>query len=387
MALFNKPSLNSSKGDLMTKKSTPKAQVAPTREVLRQHAEQQFAHELAALAEADTHPRPPKWNLSPRAVLTYLLGGVAGDTEITPKYVGERRLMEVAVATLATDRALLLLGVPGTAKSWVSEHLSAAISGDSTLLVQGTAGTGEEAIRYGWNYARLLAEGPSEAALVESPVMHAMREGKIARLEELTRVQSDVQDTLITILSEKTLPVPELNTEVQAVRGFNMIATANNRDRGVNDLSSALKRRFNTVVLPVPDSLEDEVNIVVSRVNSLAKSLEIPAAPPALEEVRRIVTVFRELRSGQTEDGKTKLKSPSGSMSTAEAISVVNQGLSLAAHFGNGELSAQDTAASLVGAVIKDPVQDGVIWREYLETVAKKRDDWKEFYRACREVS
>ena len=355
--------------------------------VLRQHAEQQYAHELAALMAHDHRPKPPRWQMSPASVLTYLMGGQAGDTEITPKYIGERRLMEIAVATLATDRALLLIGVPGTAKSWVSEHLAAAISGDSTLLIQGTAGTGEEAIRYGWNYARLLAEGPSEAALVESPVMHAMREGKIARLEELTRVQSDVQDTLITVLSEKTLPVPELNTEVQAVRGFNLIATANNRDKGVNDLSSALKRRFNTVVLPVPDSLDDEVNIVISRVSSLAKALEIPAAPPALEEVRRIVTVFRELRSGHTEDGKTKLKSPSGTMSTAEAISVVNQGLSLAAHFGNGELSAEDTAASLVGAVIKDPVQDGVIWREYLETVAKKRDDWKEFYKACRAVS
>ena len=359
----------------------------PETTVLRQHAEQQFAHELAALAEHDGKPRPPRWNLSPAAVLTYLMGGMAGETEITPKYIGDKRLMEIAVATLATDRALLLIGVPGTAKSWVSEHLAAAISGNSTLLVQGTAGTGEEAIRYGWNYARLLAEGPSEAALVESPIMHAMRQGKIARLEELTRVQSDVQDTLITVLSEKTLPVPELNTEVQAVRGFNLIATANNRDKGVNDLSSALKRRFNTVVLPVPDSLDDEVNIVISRVQSLARALEIPAAPPALEEVRRIVTVFRELRSGVTEDGKTKLKSPSGTMSTAEAISVVNHGLSLAAHFGNGELSAHDTAASLVGAVIKDPVQDGVIWREYLETVAKKRDDWKDFYKACRAVS
>ncbi|WP_291426305.1 AAA family ATPase, partial [Deinococcus sp.] len=344
-----------------------------TPEVLRQHAEQQFAHELAALAEADAFPRPPKWNLSPRAVLTYLLGGAAGDTEITPKYVGERRLMEVAVATLATDRALLLLGVPGTAKSWVSEHLAAAISGDSTLLVQGTAGTDENAIRYGWNYARLLAEGPSEAALVESPVLHAMRQGKIARLEELTRVQSDVQDTLITILSEKTLPVPELNTEVQAVRGFNLIATANNRDRGVNDLSSALKRRFNTVILPVPDSLEDELSIVTRRVESLGRSLGLPTeligtAPPALEELRRVVTVFRELRAGVTEDGKTKLKTPSGSLSVAEAISVTVNGLTLAAHFGDGVLSARDVAASLVGAVIKDPVQDQQVWNEYLET-------------------
>jgi MoxR-like ATPase len=291
------------------------------------------------------------------------------------------------VATLATDRALLLIGVPGTAKSWVSEHLTAAISGDSTLLVQGTAGTDEGAIRYGWNYARLLAEGPSEGALVESPVMFAMREGKIARIEELTRVQSDVQDALITVLSEKALPIPELRTEVQAVRGFNIIATANNRDKGVNELSSALKRRFNTVVLPVPSSLEDELSIVTRRVEQLGRSLGLPAVPPALEEVRRVVTVFRELRAGLTEDGKTRLKSPSGSLSTAEAIGVVNQGLTLSVHFGDGTLSARDVAASLVGAVIKDPVQDRAVWNEYLEIAIKKRDGWKEFYAACREES
>jgi MoxR-like ATPase len=233
-------------------------------EVQRQHAELQYADELAALIKEDKLPKPPQWKMSPQAVVTYLMGGTAGKLEITPKYVGNRRLMEVAVATLATDRALLLLGVPGTAKSWVSEHISAAVSGDSTMIVQGTAGTSEEAIRYGWNYALLLSEGPSKKALVQSPIMRAMQEGKIARLEELTRVPSDVQDTLITVLSEKTMPVPELNTQVQAIKGFSLIATANNRDRGVSELSSALKRRFNTVVLPVPDSLEDEVNIVQS---------------------------------------------------------------------------------------------------------------------------
>src|SRR5438093_13461118 len=181
-----------------------------TTEILRPHAEDEYAGELAALAANDDRARPPAWQLSPSAVVTYLLGGRAGDVEISPKYVGPRRLIEVAVSTLATDRALLLLGVPGTAKTWVSEHLAAAISGDSTLLVQGTAGTAEESIRYGWNYAQLIAEGPSAAALVESPVLRAMRDGKLARLEELTRIPADVQDSLITILSEKTLPVPEL---------------------------------------------------------------------------------------------------------------------------------------------------------------------------------
>ena len=355
--------------------------------LLRQHAEQQFAAELTALAKADAKPRPPNWKLSPWAVATYLLGGTLDDgTVISPKYVGDRRLIEIAIATLATDRALLLLGVPGTAKTWVAEHLAAAISGESTLLVQGTAGTSEESLRYGWNYAQLLAKGPSRAALVPSPMMRAMEEGRLARVEELTRIPAEVQDTLITILSEKTLPIPELGEEVQAVKGFNVIATANSRDRGVNELSSALKRRFNTVVLPVPDSLEEEVQIVHQRVEQLGRALEFPAEPPALEEIRRVVTVFRELRSGVTADGKTKLKSPSATLSTAEAIGVMNQGLSLAAHFGDGTLRAADVASGLLGAVVKDPVQDRVVWREYLETVVKERDGWKDLYRACRQA-
>lgn len=358
-----------------------------TSPVLRQHAEQQFAEELEQLRKQDSRQRPTNWELSPWAVVTYLLGGkLDNGFEISAKYIGSRRLIETAVATLATDRALLLYGVPGTAKSWVSEHLAAAISGDSTLIVQGTAGTSEEQMRYGWNYAQLLAKGPSREALVESPLVRAMERGKTARIEELTRIPADVQDTLITMLSEKSLPIPELASEVQAVRGFNVIATANNRDKGVNELSSALKRRFNTVVLPVPASEAEEVAIVNKRVAEMGRALELPSEPPALAEVRRVVQIFRELRNGLTEDGKTKLKSPSGTLSTAEAISVINSGMALAAHFGDGLLHANDVAASLVGAVIKDPVQDAVVWREYLETVVKERSDWKDLYRACREL-
>ncbi len=354
--------------------------------ILRPHAEQQYAEELEELRRADEHPCPPNWKLSPWAVATYVLGGkLANGFPITPKYIGSRRLVEIAVATLATDRALFLLGLPGTAKSWLSEHLAAAICGDSTLLVQGTAGTTEDTMRYSWNYARLLAEGPTPQALVPSPVMRAMAEGKLARIEELTRLPSDVQDTLITLLSEKTLPIPELGSEVQAVKGFNIIATANNRDRGVNELSSALKRRFNTVILPVPGTMEEEVSIVQTRVESLGRALELPAEKPPLEEIRRVVTIFRELRSGMTSDGKVKIKSPSGTLSTAEAISVLNQGLSLAAHFGDGRLRAGDIASGLTGAVIKDPVQDRVVWLEYLETVMKERGAWKDLYRACKE--
>jgi MoxR-like ATPase len=353
--------------------------------LLRPHAEQLYAAELEALARTDTGTRPPNWLLSPSAVVTYLIGGTLDDgTVITPKYIGPGRIMEVAVATLATDRALLLLGVPGTAKTWVSEHLSAAISGTSTLLVQGTAGTPEEAIRYGWNYARLIAEGPSREALVPSPIMTAMAAGKIARLEELTRIPSDVQDALITVLSEKTLPVPELGIEVQAAKGFSLIATANDRDRGVNELSSALRRRFNTVVLPLPATADDEVRIVTQRVESLGRALELPDIPSAADEIRRVVTVFRELRSGLTEDGRNKVKRPSGTLSTAEAISVITHGIAMSAHFGDGVLRASDVAAGIQGAVVKDPGTDAVIWTEYLEGIVRERKDWSDFYRAAR---
>ncbi len=355
-------------------------------QVLRQHAEHQFAEELANLQKVDKRQRPANWKLSPWAVVAYLMGGkLDNGFEVTPKYIGNQRLMEIAVSTLVTDRALLLYGVPGTAKSWVSEHLAAAVSGDSTMLIQGTAGTSEEQLRYGWNYAELLAHGPSEKALVPSPLVNAMRLGKIARVEELTRIPADVQDALITVLSEKTMPIPELGSEVQATRGFSVIATANNRDKGVNELSSALKRRFNTVVLPVPSSEEEEVRIVTKRVTELGRALALPAEPPALKEIRRVVQIFRELRTGVTADGKTRIKSPTSTLSTAEAISVINSGMALAGHFGDGVLNAADIASGLIGAVVKDPVQDQLVWKEYLETVVKERPDWKALYRACRE--
>ena len=356
-------------------------------DILRPRAEDQYAAELAALATGDSSPRPPNWRLSPRGVVSYLTGGTLSDgTVIVPKYIGHRRLIEIAVATLATDRALLLLGVPGTAKTWVSEHLAAAISGDSTLMIQGTAGTPEEAVRYGWNYARLLAEGPSPDALVPGPIMRAMTSGSLARVEELTRMPSDVQDALITVLSEKTLPIPELGSEQRAVRGFNVIATANDRDRGVNEMSSALRRRFNTVVLPLPATVEEEIEIVTRRVAELGAAIEMPPARQPADEIRRVVTIFRELRAGVTTDGRVKLKVPSATLSSAEAISVVVSATALAVHFGDGGLAVADIAAGITGAVVKDPVHDAIAWREYLETVVRDRAGWGGLYQACREL-
>src|SRR5438132_13177154 len=275
---------------------------------LRLPAEILFAEELQALIKAEKHPVPAGWRMSPRSVLTYICGGKCGKLEITPKYLAHDRLVEIAIATLITDRALLLIGEPGTAMSWLSEHLAAAINGDSTKVVQGTAGTTEEQIRYTWNYAMLIAQGPSQAALIKRPIFRAMESGTLARFEEITRCASEVQDAMISLLSEKRMSVPELTTELAAQKGFSVIATANTRDRGVNDMSAALKRRFNMIVLPTPATLETEVDIVRKRVMELGTNLELKAAPPAEDAVTQAVTIFRKLRTAETLAGKNKLK-------------------------------------------------------------------------------
>jgi MoxR-like ATPase len=353
---------------------------------LRLPAEQLFREELDALIAAEKHPVPAGWRMSPRSVLTYICGGKAGKKEISPKYIGHPRLVEIAIATLVTDRALLLIGEPGTAKSWLSEHLAAAINGDSTRVVQGTAGTTEEQIRYSWNYAMLIASGPSDAALLRSPVFRAMEAGGLARFEEITRCASEVQDAMISILSEKRLSIPELAREVPAQKGFSIIATANTRDRGVNDMSAALKRRFNIVVLPSPADLATEVGIVQKRVKELAASLDLGADLPPVSAAEQVCTIFRELRAGQTLDGKNKVKSPGGALSTAEAISLLANSMALAGNFGSGSVEAADIAAGLQGAVVKDEDKDHVIWQEYLNNVMKKRGAaWRDLYKACEE--
>ena len=363
--------------------------MADTTKAQRLPAEQLFQGELEALMAAETHPIPTGWRMSPRSVLTYICGGRVGDTLITPKYIGHQRLVEIAIATLVTDRALLLIGEPGTAKSWLSEHLTAAINGDSTRVIQGTAGTTEEQLRYSWNYAMLIAQGPSPAAMLKSPVYRAMEEGAIARVEEISRCASEVQDALISILSEKRVSVPELNLEVPAKKGFSIIATANTRDKGVNDMSAALKRRFNIVVLPSPETLEEEMEIVRTRVEQLAGSLELDRAAqlPANEVVEKVCTIFRELRSGQTLDGSQKLKGTTGVLSTAEAISLLANSMALAGSFGTGAITDGDLAAGLLGAVVKDEDKDSVAWKEYLQNVMKKRGSrWSGLYKECQSL-
>lgn len=355
--------------------------------VLRLSAEQLFQKEIDTLIAAEKNPVPTGWRMSPQSVKTYICGGKVGKTEITPKYIGHERLVEIAISTLVTDRALLLIGEPGTAKSWLSEHLTAAINGDSTKVIQGTAGTTEEQIKYSWNYAMLIAQGPSHEAMLKSPVFNAMETGTIARVEEISRCASEVQDALISILSEKRISVPELSMEVAAKKGFSVIATANTRDKGVNEMSAALKRRFNIVVLPAPANLDSEMEIVRTRVTQLSDNLDLNAKQPADEVVEKVCTIFRELRCGETLDRTQKVKGTSGVLSTAEAISLLCNSMALAGSFGNGTITNEDLAAALQGAVIKDEDKDQVAWKEYLENVMKKRGSaWLGLYKACKEL-
>lgn len=355
-------------------------------EILRLSAEQLYKNEIDALIANEKDPIPKGWQMSPKSVLTYIMGGKVGDTVITPKYMGDKRVVEICIATLVTDRALLLIGEPGTAKSWLSEHLTAAINGNSSQVIQGTAGTTEEQIRYSWNYAMLLAKGPSFESLVKSPIYNAMENGTIARFEEISRCASEVQDALISILSEKRISIPELSEEVAAKKGFSIIATANTRDKGVNEMSSALKRRFNIVILPPPSDMSTEINIVKTRVAQMSKDMELNAKMPTDSNIEKIVTVFRELRDGRTLDGQMKIKPTSGVLSSAEAISLMVNSMALAGSFGNGKVTDSELAAALQGAVVKDDDKDKAAWEEYLENVMRKKGkDYASLYAECKE--
>ena len=371
-------------------------------EALRLPAEQRYPGEFAAIKYNDKDPKPPGWHMSPRAAETFILGsqgrplsyvedGEEKEEVISKKFFGDDVLVQRAIVTLASDRGLLLVGEPGTAKSWLSEHLTAAVSGDSMLAIQGSAGITEDQIKYSWNYALLLAEGPSRRALVPAPLYIGMREGRIVRFEEITRTPHEVQDTLLSCMSDKVLIVPELAGEegvVLAQRGFNIIGTANTRDRGVNEMSSALKRRFNFETVPPVEDLNDEMRIVRGQVTGLLEASRIEAAEMSDDVLELLVTTFHEIRSGRTSDG-IKIDQASSVMSTAEAVSVGVHSTLFAGFFGSGQVKPEHVAINLSGAVVKENRDDIKILRNYWEVAVKPRANkeiglWKAYYKARR---
>ncbi|HBG93726.1 MAG TPA: AAA family ATPase [Chromatiaceae bacterium] len=334
-------------------------------------AERRYADELDRLKAADSDPRPGGWRLSPRAVRRFILGD--DNLDVSRKFFGDDPLVDRCIVALMGHQGLMLVGEPGTAKSLLSELLSAAISGDSLLVVQGSAGIIEDHLRYGWNYALLLAEGPTERALIPSPVLTAMRGGKIARIEELTRCAPEVQDALISLMSEKTVSTPELGSgsEYRAARGFNVIGTANLRDLGVNDMSSALKRRFNfETVNPIADPVFEQ-QLVARPVQERMADYDIDAALP--EPVLDVViSVFRDLRTGKTRDGAV-VAQPKTVMSTAEAVNVAHAALLDAAYLDGTEASGGHVAKQIRGVVFKDDQDDARKFRAYVHTIARAR--------------
>ena len=358
-------------------------------DVLRRAAEEANAAQLAALVATDDETPPASWRLSPRAVLKYIVGTSAPievdgqSVPITRKFYGDDGLVERAIVTLASERALLLVGEPGTGKSWLSEHLAAAITGNSTLVIQGTAGTTEDQIKYSWNIARVIADGPSPDNMIPSPTMVAMRNGGLLRFEEITRCVPDVQDSLVSILSDKRIAIPELPgaNSVAARPGFNVIATANSRDQGVNDLSAALKRRFNYIHIPLVADKKTEVEIVRQRSHELIGQygLKTSLKKPVIE---LLTTVFREIRAGKSSDGVT-LKQPTTTLSTAEAIGVALDAALHARFFGDGDVTSGAIARNLVGSVVKEDLSDLAALKEYVTLVAlprgKQNAEWRAF--------
>lgn len=361
-------------------------------ESIKPPAEEQFSAELEALAEADQEARPPGWKLSPKAVLTFIrgsdgkaVGGKKGPV-IRRKYYGDDLLIERSIISLLGNRGLMLVGEPGTAKSMLSELLAAAISGDSGLTIQGTAGTTEDQIKYSWNYALLLAEGPTPRSLVPAPIFHGLQDGKIVRFEEITRCQPEMQDALVSVLSDKCLHIPELGEAglLQGRKGFNIIATANLRDRGVNEMSSALKRRFNFETVPPIADAAMEMKLVREQTEELLRAHEVAVTLPD-DTLELLVTTFQDLRSGRTAEGAS-IEKPGTVMSTAEAVAVAFSSCLDAHYFGKGKAGGEHVTRQIVGTVFKDDPEDSRKLAHYMEVVAKVRSKrggaWKGFYQS-----
>ncbi len=345
-------------------------------------AEVYYQDELKRLAKWDSHRVPPGWNLSPIAVEKFVLGDEA--LKVQPKIVADQGVITRIVIGLLTDRGCLLVGEPGTAKSWLSELIAAAISGDSSLAVQGGAVSQVNQLLYSWNEAILTSQGPVMEALVPSPIYRGMRDGKIVRFEEVARCPQPLQDALLSILSERVITIPELSGEagvLYARAGFNVIATSNSIDEGVNRMSSALKRRMNFEIIPAIRSVEEEVTVVereAARANQQS-GIQVDLNRQIIEV---LVTIFHELRNGQTLDGRSTDRLAGATMSTAEAVGVAHALSVHAFYYSKGQLDMRQLLHFIIGSALKDQPEDRRRFRHYFDTevAGRKESHWREAY-------
>ena len=363
-----------------------------SQDMLRPPAEIDYAEELDYLESIDQHARPTNWRLSPKMVRTFILGSMPADKlprPIQPKWFGSNVLVESVLSTLVGgERGVLLLGEPGTGKSVLAELITSAICRQSTLVVAGTAGTNISDLTYSWNIAAVIARGQSRETMIPSPIMRAMTEGKIGRIEEITRMLPEVMDGLLTILSEKYVPVPELSTTVMASPGFGIIGTANAKDKGVNGLSSACQRRFNFVNIPTVRDAAQEKKIVQARTAKVAQRLQAQiAVPPSMLDV--LVQVFEALRKRNAEATSEDARLDA-TLSTADMIGVVSDAMVFGTHFGDGSVSGLGLGRSLIGTLVRRDEDAVVIEKFWGDVVARQANTaggpWKELLAGGQEM-
>ena len=345
-------------------------------------AEIYYADELAKLRKADPYPRPPGWRLSPKGVEAFVLGDT--DQGSTRKFVAPAAIVTRVIISLATQRGAMLVGEPGTAKSWLSELICAAISNDSTLIIQGGAIETVQQLLYSWNAAILEKKGPCVEALIPGPLYRGMADGTLVRYEEIARSSPALQDALLSIMSERSIPIPELPEEqstLYAKEGFNLVATSNTSDQGVNEMSAALKRRMNFETIRPITSVDDEIGVVLREARKLLLASGVEVEPDE-EIVRALVVIFHEMRNGQTVDGRSTDRLASAVLSTAEAVSVAHAMGVYAYYYRDGKMIADDFTDFLVGAAIKDNASDLKRMNHYFETEVAEREGavWETIY-------